>query len=390
MTILSATGSPAPIPENTGEPLVSVIIIFLDAARFIEEAIDSVMVQTYDHWELLLVDDGSTDGSTEIAKVWLNRFPDKVRYFEHDGHNNRGMSAMRNLGISQAQGKYIAFLDADDVWLPGKLERRVAILESQPETAMIYGPAEYWYSWSDKSEDYSRDHVPDLCVKVDIVIEPPALLILLYPLGPGTAPPPSSIVVRSDVVKKLGGFEESVPNYYDDQGFLTKVYLSEKVFVSSECLERYRIHADSWCSVVERAGLEESQYKTFLIWLCQFLRSRDVRDAEIWNALDDATRNCEYRASKHANDWSLRIANGNMARLALSADAPDRIRIHVTRSLSDQTFDTQLNSTPFAVQAHQRYSLAFSAELTRRGRFPLDWQKTIPLGIILDYTTRLA
>ena len=271
------------------------------------------------------------------------------------------MSATRNLGISQARGKYIAFLDADDVWLPNKLERQVPILESQPETAMIYGPAEYWYSWSGKSEDRSCDHVPDLCVELDTVIEPPTLLMLLYPLGPGTAPPPSSIVVRCDVVKKLGGFEESVPNYYDDQGFLTKVYLTEKVFVSSECLERYRIHAESCCSVVERSGLDLSQRKIFLAWLGQFLRSRDVKDAEIWSAFDDAVRLCDNRATRLTNNWSLRIAKGNMARLVTTIGDPDRVRVHITRSRSHQRFDTQLNSIRLKVQADQRYRLNFRA-----------------------------
>src|SRR4030095_6915955 len=109
--------------------LVSVILIFLDAEPFIQEAIESVFAQTYDHWELLLVDDGSSDGSTAIARHYVEQCPENVRYFEHQGHQNRGMNASRNLGLRHARGKYIALLDADDVWLPVKLEQQVAILE---------------------------------------------------------------------------------------------------------------------------------------------------------------------------------------------------------------------------------------------------------------------
>ena len=112
----------------SNKPLVSAIIIFLNAEKFIEEAIESVFAQTYENWELLLVDDGSTDSSTRIALRYAEQHHDKVRYLEHSGHQNLGMSAARNLGISHAKGAYLAFLDADDVWLPRKLEQQVAIM----------------------------------------------------------------------------------------------------------------------------------------------------------------------------------------------------------------------------------------------------------------------
>ncbi|MDJ0799822.1 MAG: glycosyltransferase family 2 protein, partial [Calothrix sp. MO_167.B12] len=96
---------------------ISCIIIFFNAGeQFFIEAIESVFAQTYENWELLLVDDGSTDGSTEIALRYAQKYPEKVRYLEHKEHQNRGMSATRNLGIRHAKGEYITFLDADDVW----------------------------------------------------------------------------------------------------------------------------------------------------------------------------------------------------------------------------------------------------------------------------------
>src|SRR5262245_25666733 len=121
------------------KPLVSVVTIFLNGERFILDAIGSVFAQKYDNWEYLLVDDGSTDTSSAIAREYAAQYPGKVRYLEHEGHVNRGMSATRNLGIRHSQGKYVAFLDADDVWLPHKLERQVALLESHPRAGMIYG-----------------------------------------------------------------------------------------------------------------------------------------------------------------------------------------------------------------------------------------------------------
>ncbi len=99
----------------SSKPRVSVVTIFLNAEKFIYEAIESVFAQTYADWELLLVDDGSTDASTEVAYRWAGRYPNRVRYLEHDRHQNRGMSASRNLGAGNARGEYVAFLDGDYV-----------------------------------------------------------------------------------------------------------------------------------------------------------------------------------------------------------------------------------------------------------------------------------
>ena len=104
--------------------IVSIIIIYFNAAEFFREAIESVLAQTYDHWELLLVDDGSSDGCAEIATMYAAREPSRISCLQHDGRRNLGMSASRNLGIHNAKGKYLAFLDADDYWLPDRLSKR--------------------------------------------------------------------------------------------------------------------------------------------------------------------------------------------------------------------------------------------------------------------------
>ena len=106
-------------------PVVSVIIIFLDEQRFLDEAIRSVFEQTFSDWELILVDDGSTDSSPAIAACYATAHPQRVRVVRHPGGINRGMSASRNLGLAVARGEFIAFLDADDVYRPEKLAVQV-------------------------------------------------------------------------------------------------------------------------------------------------------------------------------------------------------------------------------------------------------------------------
>ena len=274
----------------SNKPLVSGIIIFLNAEKFIQEAIESVFAQIYDHWELLLVDDGSTDSSTAIALQYAEQYPGQVRYLEHDGHQNLGMSASRNKGISNAKGEYIAFLDSDDVWLPHKLEQQVAILDSQPEAAMVYGPTEYWYSWTGKLEDIERDFVGEIGVQPNTLVKPPMLLTLFLQSGGGILPGICSVLVRREAIEHVGRFEEIFRGPYEDQVFLAKVCLKTAVFVTDECSDKYRQHPHSCCYLAIEAGeyhpeLPHPARQTFLNWLGEYLSEQGVKDTEIWQAL---------------------------------------------------------------------------------------------------------
>jgi glycosyltransferase involved in cell wall biosynthesis len=273
--------------------LVSVIIIFLNAEEFIAEAIESVFDQTYSDWELLLVDDGSTDASTEIALRCAAAHNGRVRYLEHDGHQNRGMSASRNLGVAAARGEFIAFLDADDVWLPRKLEEQVAILSSQPEAAMVYGAIQWWYSWTGKPEDAHRDFVPELHVRPDTLMKPPDLLIPLLRHESVTA---TNGLMRRGTIESLGGYEEGFRGMYEDQVFYTKVCLNAPVFVAGKCWYRWRKHPRSACAVAVSAGEYESSRLIFLKWLRDYLSQQGIEGGEIRDALNEEILKCRNPA----------------------------------------------------------------------------------------------
>ena len=115
-------------------PLVSVVIPCYNSARFLGEAIDSVLQQTYPRIEIILVDDGSTDETARIARSY------PVRYIYQ---TNRGISAARNTGIAHTQGKYVLFLDHDDRLLPMGVETGVELLEEHPECAVAVGEHRY-------------------------------------------------------------------------------------------------------------------------------------------------------------------------------------------------------------------------------------------------------
>jgi glycosyltransferase involved in cell wall biosynthesis len=121
-------------------PLVSAVTIVRDGERFLEKAIDSVLRQTYRNLELVVVDDGSTDRSAEIAARFVRADPDRVRLVRHADGSSRGMSAARTLGVEAARGELFGFLDADDIWLPDKLAEQVAVLDAHPAAGMVYSP----------------------------------------------------------------------------------------------------------------------------------------------------------------------------------------------------------------------------------------------------------
>jgi glycosyltransferase involved in cell wall biosynthesis len=264
--------------------LVSVITPFLNAQKFLRETIESVRAQTYPHWELLLVDDGSTDASSDIAAEYERRGADQIRYLEHTGHENRGASASRNLALRHARGDYIALLDADDVWLPPKLERQVALFTIQPDAGMLYGRSLYWSGWTGKPEDVSRDDIPDMGVPLDSLIRPPTLLIQLLSRTART-PCPCSVLVRREVAERVGGFEDAFRGMYDDQAFFSKICLKFPVFPSSQCLDKYRVHPDSCYSVAKATGQRPAARLKYLEWLDRYLTEFDCRDEEVWQAL---------------------------------------------------------------------------------------------------------
>jgi glycosyltransferase involved in cell wall biosynthesis/SAM-dependent methyltransferase len=291
--------SRSPVVNST--PLVSVVAIFLNAERFLDEAIQSVFAQKYGHWELLLVDDGSSDGSSAIARRYAEQEPHRVRYVDHLGHSNRGMSASRNLGLQHARGEYLALLDADDVWLPEKLERQVAILETHPEVALLFGAPLYWFGWTGRPEDVKRDYVIDLRLPTDRAYHPPALLLSFLR---GLAPPPcpSDVLMRRAAVLSVGGFEDRFTGMYEDQAFFSKLLLHAPAFAAGQTWDRYRQHPDSCYAVSKASGRREAARHYYLKWFQQYLREQSAAAGPVWQAVCAELRPFSFarRTIRHA------------------------------------------------------------------------------------------
>lgn len=276
------------------EPLISVITSFYNEERFLQQAINSVLQQEYVLWELLLVDDGSSDASTEIAKEHAERYPGKIIYLEHEGHANKGLCASRNLGLRHAKGALVALLDADDVWRPFKLSQQVNIFRYYPDAALACEASEYWYNWNDPQQE---NVVIPVGYKQDHLFEPGQLTILLYPLGKGAAPCPSAIMMKTAVLKAAGGFEDNFTGkyqLYEDQAFLAKFYLHHKVYVSAICNNLYRQRQGSLVQQVKADGHYHQVRAFFLRWLKQYLHDHNIQDLTIQRLLHRALWRYEH------------------------------------------------------------------------------------------------
>ncbi len=117
------------------DPLVSIVVPTYNRAQYVRRALDSVLAQSVRDWELLLIDDGSTDETPRIAANYARELNDRFAYLRQ---TNQGSSAARNRGIDAARGRFVAFLDSDDEFLPNKLERQLRLFEIRPDLGFAY------------------------------------------------------------------------------------------------------------------------------------------------------------------------------------------------------------------------------------------------------------
>ncbi len=267
-------------------PLISTIIPFFNAGSWLGEAIESVLNQTYTHWEIILVNDGSQQQDVNIAIEFAQKFPEKIFYIEHEGGVNRGLTVSRNVGVKNAHGELIAFLDADDFWMPEKLKNQLAIFKEFPQVQMICEASFFWYSWRDQS---CKDELT-LIGAPEGIYYPPELMEKLYPLGEGQPPCPTGIIIKKDALERSGGFEESfsgVYQLYEDQAFLSKIYYKEIIYISSEANNFYRKRPDSMSSASNDDQLYKKVRTFYLEWLEERFLKTGIVNPDIKKLIDD-------------------------------------------------------------------------------------------------------
>ncbi len=201
--------------------LVSVIIPAYNQGRYLGKAIQSVLEQTYPNFEVIIVDDGSTDDSPEVARTFHDP---RLQYIYQD---NRGLSGARNTGVRYAKGEYLTYLDSDDAFLPRKLELLVSILEENPELGFAAGQAV-----PIDENDRPLEQVFDARPPEDL-----SRMLLGNPFHVG------SVLVRTGWQKQAGDFDKSLRSYEDWDMWLRMVQLGCQMGWVDEPVSLYRFHS---------------------------------------------------------------------------------------------------------------------------------------------------
>jgi glycosyltransferase involved in cell wall biosynthesis len=265
--------------------LVSVNMPFFNTREsFIREAVQSVQKQTYEHWELILVDDGSRASVSAVAHEISDRFPLKIKCLEHEGHRNLGISASRNLGLAASSGEFIAFLDSDDVWDESQLEEQVALMRQHPDAGMVFGNTLYWASWPGSDQVSMHDKTYDLILQTPKLVKPPDML-KFYLQGKAITPCMTSVMIRSNALNSNCPFEEEFTGHYEDQVFLAKIWANHSVYVSGRIWGKYRQHNESVTADGDETRYANSWRVRYLRWLEKYLTTINLRGTAVWRAL---------------------------------------------------------------------------------------------------------
>jgi glycosyltransferase involved in cell wall biosynthesis len=210
-------------------PLVSAAIITHNRAHYVEDAVRSVLEQTVDDLELIVVDDGSTDGTQDVLEPYL----DRIRYVRQV---NQGKAGARNAAVELAQGELVAFCDSDDLWCPDRLERELAAFAEHPEVGMVHGQVEF--------VDPTLRPLPDRTAANRAVFS------AAHRNGASYASyaydcrcMSSTILVRREVFDTVGPYDPLLA--IEDYDFYLRLLLDfDLLFLDGPPLARYRVHPD--------------------------------------------------------------------------------------------------------------------------------------------------
>jgi glycosyltransferase involved in cell wall biosynthesis len=207
-------------------PIVSVIIPTYNRAHLIVRAIRSVLNQTYQDFEIIVIDDGSTDNTEEIIRGFKDK---KVKYIKKY-KENKGSSIARNIGIKVARGKYIAFLDSDDEWLPEKLDKQIKVLQSEsPEVGVVYSNLCYMDE-NGKSMNKLRNPKKEGYIYEDL-------------FGKNYVGTDSTLLIRKECFHRVGLFDDLL-NTQQDWDMWIRIAKYYRFALIKVPLVKYRLHSN--------------------------------------------------------------------------------------------------------------------------------------------------
>lgn len=267
--------------DNFDPTLISVVMPCYNARSYIREAIVSVLHQSYPSWELIIVDDGSTDGSTDIIEEMARTHPDRIRVlYQH----RLGPSVARNQALAQARGNYVAFLDADDYWLPSALQKL--------HTALIEAPADVAYCGWQHVGPLAENLQPQIPINVNDKNRLEYFLTACpWPIN--------AVLIRRQLIDSLRGFSERRTTAMDYDLWLRMLTQQPHMVRVPEVLAFFRHYAGSghgiprWRQVFDTVGVRED----FVRHHRDLVRTlgHAKRRALVYNTLISEAYRCHWR-----------------------------------------------------------------------------------------------
>lgn len=223
---------------------ISIITASYNYAHFIEKTINSVLAQTYDNWELIIVDDGSKDNSIDIINKYLSN--PKIKLYQHKNGKNRGLNETIKLGLKQTQGSYIAFLESDDYWDENYLFEKVKLVDRNPDAKIISNDINLFgdnFATIKKQEyvDYCKNTLLSENLNLEKEIKKSNL-----------CPTFSCVMIKKDILEKLN-FDTAIPGWLDWWLWRQAIVYSKIYFVNKK-LTNWQIHSQSYNQGIDFAS----------------------------------------------------------------------------------------------------------------------------------------
>jgi glycosyltransferase involved in cell wall biosynthesis len=267
--------------SESSSPTVSVVIPAYNAARWIAETLDSVLAQTFRNFEVIVVDDGSTDQTSEVVAG----YGDRIHYLRKE---NGGEGSARNVGIRAARGSYIAFLDADDLWLPEKLQLQMELLSRRPDLPWVYSDT-IAFGGETGQDLLKMSDATKLCA--GDILRPLLLADFITCQTP---------VIRRDVFGTVGYFDES-PDLQagEDRDMWLRIAAKYQVGFVDRPLAKHRNHATSQCATMDPQYEFRSRWKIIENAVARDPeRLSDLREHALGNVCFDVARQMLRRGDR--------------------------------------------------------------------------------------------
>jgi glycosyltransferase involved in cell wall biosynthesis len=293
-------------PSKSQQPLVSILIQAYNGERYVRECLDSALAQTYENFEIIFLDDHSTDGTAAIVKEYVAREEAtgsaRLKYILPA--KRLGIVEGRNELLRQAKGELLAWLDADDVYLPDKVKDEVEFLEAHEEFGVVYCQIGYFYD-SDgvaaaAAKIYRHRNVPRSGSGPEMFA---CLLEKMFITN-------TAVMFRREIYKKLGGYRTDLGIVEDWEYFLRIAEAGYGIGFLDRDLVRYRLRSDSHTNFARQVEVQESAVKIF----------EALRESGTLNPTDRARYRIDYWVARRYETYAIALAaagRGREARVAL-------------------------------------------------------------------------